>query len=476
MLPTQRCRPPTQLLLLLPLMVLVLLLLLPPQLALGDPCMKWRHRLQPPLPQPPPLQRVRGAVGVIESSGGLREVVALLGNGTMISYSISIGGAVGPSVALQGLAAAPPVILGRARGEGTAQPRAIGAAACPAASSELVAVLVGGNVTVVNGGNMAKCWSTRVFPGKAAGAAQPFRAGLALVQRLGVLVAAVPAAAGGVLVVGLRMRDGLVLSQKTIPSPPAAVQGTLAPVVLVTGEQFAFVATPGPASVVTALALSNSSGHQPVAQWRWTAPRGSGVSAMLAVGPGKLVVALSSGGVVLLSFSSSSAGHAVIVWHEEVSSGGEAAALSLAPAGWSTSQRNGSVLLVSTREPATGGVAPSSAVQARGRVVALGTVDGGVLWTAAAPTSLFPLTAAGGCAPSEVSLYVAPPGPAPKSRPHSALLNDTVAVFGCPDSVHAVSNTGEIVWSLALPDGMDSVTIGQDGLIYGEQSTLSADI
>jgi hypothetical protein len=123
-------------LLLLPLATLLLAGSLP------APCLKWRHPVDPVAPgaeQPQPV--VRGSIGIIETASGLQEVVALLGNGTLLSYSISISGAVGPSVDLGGAAAAPPVVLGTVAGLGTTAAASRGA--CPAASSELVAVLIG---------------------------------------------------------------------------------------------------------------------------------------------------------------------------------------------------------------------------------------------------------------------------------------------------------------------------------------------
>lgn len=344
-------------------------------------------------------------------------------------------------------------------------------------------------MTVVNAANMAKCWSTRLLPSKAAAAAAPFRSALALV-RPGVLVAALPQmpssgapgdarGAAPVLVAGLRVRDGHVLWRTTAlsaPRPPGAASlqfalASPAAVMLAAGERLVFVAA---ASVVTALALgtTNSSVQQPVQEWQWTAPHGSSVTAMQPLGADHLAVGLSSGAVLLLSFSSTSRG-ATITWREQVTSGGEAAALTLAPAGWASSPQNGSVLLVSTKEAHADG-SPLAAAADRGRVVALSADDGGLLWATAAPTPQAPLTAAGGCAPTAVSAYVPPPSAGP--LPNSALLNGTIAVFGCPDSVHAVSSAGELVWSLALSNGIGSVIIGQDGLIYGwSQGVISID-
>ena len=156
---------------------------------------------------------------------------------------------------------------------------------------------------------------------------------------------------------------------------------------------------------------------------------------------------------------------------QQVISGGAVTALTLAPEGWGTSSSNNSVLLVSTKEALADRSQPE-----RGRVVAISVLDGGLLWAAAAPTPGAPLTAAGGCAPSAVSLHV-PHASSSGPQTDSALLNGTTAVFGCPDSIHAVSNAGEVVWSLPLQQGIDSLAIGnQDGLIYGwSQGVTSID-
>lgn len=452
-------------------------------LALGShPCLKWRHAVNPSSVDD---QRVRASVAVIESGDSLQEVVALLANGSLISYSISISGAVGPSVDLGGPAAAAPVVLGASTiTHQAAVPRT--REACPSASTELVAVLVGGNLTLVNAANMAKCWSTRLVPSKIGSNMVPFSSGLALVHP-GVLVAALPAAssrtsrdagsraAREVEVAGLRTRDGLVLWRKTVPGGPQVLETVLpqrqaassSANILVSGKYHIFVATPGPASVVTALALSSNSSQQPTVEWSWTAPHSSSVLAMQPLGDKQLAVGLSSGAVILLN---SSLGAAATVWNVDVSSGGMATSLTLAPEGWGTSLHNSSVLLVSTNEA----VADRSQPQ-RGQIVALSVVHGGVLWTAAAPTAQAPRTAAGGCAPSAVSIHV--PRPSSGSQAYSALLNGTTAVFGCPDSIHAVSNVGEVVWSLPLQQGIDSLAIGdQDGVIYGwSQGVTSID-
>lgn len=462
------------------------MLLLPSSLLLllsigSAPCLKWRHAVNPSTDE----QRVRASVAVIESGGGLQEVVALLANGSLISYSISISGAVGPSVDLGGPAAAAPVVLDAPLGmrHATLTPRE----ACPSGSSELVAVLVGGNVTVVNAANMAICWSTRLVPSKIGSNVVPFSAGLTRV-RPGVLVAALPAATStassgagsgatrSVVIAGLRERDGLVLWRTTVGGASQPLDTTFSqlrqtpfPVdMLVSSRQLVFIATPGPASAVTAFALGSNTSQQPTTQWRWAAPGSSSVLAMRTIGDRQLAVGLSSGAVILLN---SSSGGAATVWHEQVISGGAVTALTLAPEGWGTSSSNNSVLLVSTKEALADRSQPE-----RGRVVAISVLDGGLLWTAAAPTPGAPLTAAGGCAPSAVSLHV-PHASSSGPQTDSALLNGTTAVFGCPDSIHAVSNAGEVVWSLPLQQGIDSLAIGnQDGLIYGwSQGVTSID-
>ena len=449
-------------------------------LAIGSPCLKWRHAVNPSVDE----QQVRGSVAVIESGGGLQEVVALLANGSLISYSISISGAVGPSVDLGGPAAAAPVVLDAPTVVDQAAPAV--RAACPSASSELVAVMVGGNVTVVNAANMAKCWSTRLIPSKFGSNVVPFSAGLTALQP-GVIVAALPAAtstpspggglraARGVEVAGLRARDGHVLWHTTVRGGAETVNTALsqrqtafpAEILVASSKQSVFVATPGPGSVVTALALRSNSTELPTIQWRWTAPHSSIVLAMQTLGDKQLALGLSSGAVILLD---SSSGSAATVWNEQVTSGGAVTALALAPEGWGASLRNTSVLLASTNE-----VVADQSQPERGRIVALSAPDGGLLWTAAASTPLAPLTPAGGCAPSAVSIHV--PRPSSGSQTHSALLNGTTAVFGCPDSIHAVSNAGEVVWSLPLQQGIDSLAIGdRDGLIYGwSQGVTSID-
>lgn len=452
-------------------------------LAIGSrPCLKWRHPVNPPVGE----QRVQASIAVIESGAGLQEVVALLANGSLISYSISISGAVGPSVDLGGPAAAAPVVLGAP--VGLHQDAPVTREACPSASSELVAVLVGGNVTVVNAANMAKCWSTRLIPSKIGSDVVPFSYGLTRV-RPGILVAALPAATSSapsassdyasgagrsVVIAGLRVHDGQVLWRTTVVGGPLLLgkafsqrRDTSPADMLVSSQQLVFIATSNPASTVTALALGSNSSQQPTVQWRWAAPRSSSVLAMRTVGDTQLAVGLSSGAVILLN---SSSGTAAIVWNEQVTSGGMVTALTLAPEGWGTSSNSSSVLLVSTH------VVPADQSQpVRGRVVAISVVDGGLLWAAAAPTPGTPLTVAGGCAPSAVSLHVPHTNAGSDSR--SALVNGSTAVFGCSDSIHAVSsNAGGVVWSLPLRQGADSLAIGDHGLVYGwSQGVTSID-
>lgn len=449
-------------------------------LAIGSrPCLKWRHPVNPSVSE----QRVQASVAVVESGAGLQEVVALLANGSLISYSISISGAIGPSVDLGGPAAAAPVVLGAPVGMHQEVP--VAREACPSASSELVAVLIGGNVTVVNAANMAKCWSTRLIPNNIGSKVVPFSYGLTWV-RPGILVAALPAATSrvpsddasgavrSVMIAGLRARDGLVLWRTTVAGGPQLLdivfpqqQTTRSPAdMLVSSKQLLFIATSDPASTVTAFALGSNSSQQPTIQWRWAAPRSSSVLAMRTIGDTQLAVGLSSGAVILLN---SSLGTAAIVWNEQVTSGGMVTALTLAPNGWGSSPSSCSVLLVSTSE------APADRSQPlRGRVVAISVVDGGLVWAAAAPTPGTPVTAAGGCAPSAASLHV--PHTSTGSHSPSALVNGSMAVFGCSDSIHAVSNAGDVVWSLPLPQGIDSLSIGDHGLIYGwSQGVTSID-
>ena len=111
--------------------------------ALGEPCLRWHHNNSGSAASAAPT--VDGRVAVIESASGLREVVALLANGTVLSYSISISGAEGPRVDLAGAAGAEPVVFGRGSGgpASSARLRRRSASSCWAASSqgELVAVV-----------------------------------------------------------------------------------------------------------------------------------------------------------------------------------------------------------------------------------------------------------------------------------------------------------------------------------------------
>ena len=110
--------------------------------ALGEPCLRWHHNNSGSAASAAPT--VDGRVAVIESASGLREVVALLANGTVLSYSISISGAEGPRVDLAGAAGAEPVVFGRGSGgPSSARLRRRSASSCWAASSqgELVAVV-----------------------------------------------------------------------------------------------------------------------------------------------------------------------------------------------------------------------------------------------------------------------------------------------------------------------------------------------
>jgi len=326
--------------------------------------------------------------------------------------------------------------------------------------------LVGSNVTMLNGANMAKCWSRKVNSKPTSGA-PAFGSGLVLVGDVLVAGTLAGGAADGVSVTGLRARDGSPAWHDVVGAGGSVGQQPAATVMLAAGaaqERLAFIATsrPGP---VTALSISAAAAST---QWQWTPPRDAGeVSAMLSVGTGQLAVALSSGAVFLLGFHE---GVVAVRWREQVGGvGGSVTALSSAPAGWGAGANASSVLLVSTANAGVG--------NARGRVVALACATGGVIWTAAGPLSPAGgepgLTAAGGCPPTKVTLFRGA-DPAVATGPSNALLNDSVAVFGCPGSIHAVSSVGELRWSLRLAAPITSLVVGNEGLVYGWSSGVLA--